>query len=166
LQLVVEGRFDGVTAVTRFGAGFAALGVLLNLIPGVSRTALAMARRRELPHMFAHVDPRRSLPLRAELTVTAVVVLLVVVLDLRGAIGFSGVAVLTYYAITNASALTLGAAPRRWPRGIAVAGLAGCVALVLALPSSAVLSGTTVLLIGVVVRLIAIRATAATPTQD
>jgi hypothetical protein len=29
-----------------------------------------------------------------------------------------------------------------------------------------VLSGTTVLLIGVVVRLIAIRATAATPTQD
>jgi APA family basic amino acid/polyamine antiporter len=167
LQLVVEtGRFDGVTAVTRLGAGFAALGVLLNLIPGVSRTALAMARRRELPHMFAHVDPRRSLPLRAELTVTAVVVLLVVVLDLRGAIGFSGVAVLTYYAITNASALTLGAPQRRWPRGIAVAGLAGCVALVLALPSSAVLSGTTVLLIGVVVRLIAIRATAATPTQD
>jgi APA family basic amino acid/polyamine antiporter len=166
LQLVVEGSFDGVTAVTRFGAGFAALGVLLNLIPGVSRTALAMARRHELPHVFAHVDPRRSLPLRAELTVTAVVVLLVVVLDLRGAIGFSGVAVLTYYAITNASALTLTAPQRRWPRVIAMVGFAGCVALVLALPSSAVLSGTTVLLIGVVVRLIVIRATAATPTQD
>ena len=167
LQLVVEaGRFGGVTAVTRLGAGFAALGVLLNLIPGVSRTALAMARRHELPHVFAHVDPRRSLPLRAELTVTAVVVLLVVVLDLRGAIGFSGVAVLTYYAITNASALTLTAPQRRWPRVIAMVGLAGCVALVLALPSSAVLSGTTVLLIGVVVRLIAIRATASAPTQD
>jgi basic amino acid/polyamine antiporter, APA family len=167
LQLVVEaGRLDGVTALTRFGAGFAALGVLLNLIPGVSRTALSMARRHELPHLFALIDARRSLPLRAELTVTAVVVALVVVVDLRGAIAFSGVAVLSYYAITNASALTLTAEQRRWPRPIAVLGLTGCVVLVLALPAAAVLSGTIVLLIGVVVRLITIRTTGVTRTRD
>jgi APA family basic amino acid/polyamine antiporter len=167
LQLVVDaGRLDGVAALTRFGAGFAALGVLLNLIPGVSRTTLSMARRHELPHLFAHINPRRSLPLRAELTVTAVIVALVVVLDLRGAIGFSGVAVLSYYAITNASALTLTDEQRRWPRPLAMLGIAGCVVLVLALPASAVLSGTVVLLIGVVVRLITVRAAAASPTHD
>lgn len=167
LQLVVEtGRLGGASAITRLGAGLAALGVLLNLVPGVSRTALAMARRHELPHVFAHIDPRRSLPLRAELTVTAVVVVLVVSLDLRSAIGFSGVAVLTYYAITNASALTLNASQRRWPRSVAVLGLAGCVVLVLALPAAAVLSGTIVLFSGVIVRLIATRTTGAKPTYD
>ena len=40
--------------IVRVGAGIAALGVLLNLVPGVSRTVLAMARRRELPSWFAH----------------------------------------------------------------------------------------------------------------
>ena len=43
-------------SVVDIGAGIAALGVLLNLIPGVSRTSLAMARERELPYWFAHVD--------------------------------------------------------------------------------------------------------------
>jgi APA family basic amino acid/polyamine antiporter len=171
LQLVVDaGRFDGLSTITRLGAGFAALGVLLNLIPGVSRTVLSMARRHELPHVFAHIDARRSLPLRAELSITAVILALTVVLDLRSAIGFSGVAVLTYYAITNASALTLDPAQRRWPRPIAMLGLAGCIVLVLALPARAVLSGTIVLLIGVVVRFVTGhttgQTTGATPTRD
>jgi APA family basic amino acid/polyamine antiporter len=96
LQLVMDAsRFDALGPVVDVGAGIAALGVLLNLIPGVSRTSLAMARERELPGFFAHIDGARSLPLRAELTVAAVVIALVVVLDLRSAIGISGVAVLT-----------------------------------------------------------------------
>lgn len=154
LRLVVEaGRLDGLGGVVRIGAGIAALGVLLNLIPGVSRTALAMARERELPPWFAHVDARRSLPLRAELTVAAVVIALVVLLDLRSAIGLSGVAVLTYYAITNASALTLRPDQRRWPRGLAVLGLAGCVVLIVTLPIAAVVTGVVTLAVGVVGRL-------------
>jgi APA family basic amino acid/polyamine antiporter len=154
LHLVVEaGRLEMFAPVVDIGAGIAALGVLLNLIPGVSRTSLAMARERELPHWFAHVDPARSLPLRAELTVAAVVIALVVVIDLRSAIGISGVAVLTYYAITNASALRLRPEQRRWPPAIAVIGLIGCVTLVATLPPTAVLTGLGTLLIGVVVRL-------------
>ena len=52
LGLVVStSRFDWLTPIVRVGAGIAALGVLLNLIPGVSRTVLAMARRRELPQL-------------------------------------------------------------------------------------------------------------------
>ena len=41
---------------------------------------------------------------------------LVVVTDLRGAIGFSSFCVLAYYAIANASAWTLPPSQRRWPR--------------------------------------------------
>ena len=155
LRLVVEaGPLDSLVPVVRLGAGIAALGVLLNLIPGVSRTSLAMARNHELPHWFAGVDERRALPLRAELTVAVVVVVLVAVLDLRSAIGISGVAVLTYYAITNASALTLTNEQRRWPRALAVLGLVGCLILVAALPPAAVVTGAAMLLLGVAVRFV------------
>jgi len=155
LRLVVDaGRFDGLGPFVSVGVGIAALGVLLNLIPGVSRTTLAMARRRELPGWFAHVDEARSLPLRAEFAVAAVVIVLIVVIDLRDAIGLSGVAILSYYAITNASTFTLDAAQRRWPRWIAIVGLIGCVVLVVSLPVSAVVTGLGVLAVGVVVRLL------------
>ena len=158
LRLVVDaGRFDGLDVVVRVGAGLAALGVLLNLIPGVSRTVLAMARQRDLPSAFAVVDSRRSLPLRAELTVAAAVVVVVLVADLRSSLALSGVAVLVYYAITNASALTLQRGERRWPRGLAVGGLAGCLVLALALPSRVVAVGTIVLLVGVAVRQVTLR---------
>ena len=151
LRLVGDSSLSGVI---RVGAGIAALGVLLNLIPGVSRTTLAMARNRELPNWYAHVDGARSLPLRAELTVASVVIVLVLVLELRSAIAVSGVAILTYYAITNAAALTLRPDQRRWPRGIAVVGLVGCVVLIFSLPASALIGGGITLAIGVAVRVV------------
>jgi APA family basic amino acid/polyamine antiporter len=92
-----------------------------------------MARRGEVPRWFAHVDPARALPARAELTIAAIVVVLAATTDLRGVLGLSGVAVLTYYAITNASALRLAPAERRWPRPLAILGLLGCVTLAVAL---------------------------------
>jgi basic amino acid/polyamine antiporter, APA family len=152
LRLVAEAGSDQLGGVVRIGAGIAALGVLLNLIPGVSRTSLAMARNRELPGWFAHVDGRRSLPLRAELTVTAVVIAIVLAIELRSAIAVSGVAVLTYYAITNAAALTLSPGQRRWPRALAVAGLVGCLALIAALPWRAIVLGGGVLALGAALR--------------
>lgn len=149
-----SGDTSGLAVVARLGAGIAALGVLLNLIPGISRVVLAMARNGELPRSFAHVDGSRSLPLRAELTVTAVAVLVVLALDLRSAIAVSGVAVLTYYAVTNAAAISLEPTQRRWPVGIAVAGLVGCLVLILALPVRALVGGLVVLGAGVVARLL------------
>jgi APA family basic amino acid/polyamine antiporter len=87
LRLVAEaGPWPALIPVVRLSAGIAALGVLLNLIPGISRTVLAMARRRELPTWFAHVDGTRHLPVRSEVAVTLVVMLLVAVLDLTSAI--------------------------------------------------------------------------------
>ena len=143
--------------LVQLGAGIASLGVLLNLIPGVSRTTLAMARNREVPGWFAHIDEKRSLPVRAELTVTAVVIALVVTIDITSSIAVSGVAVLTYYAVTNAAAITLRRDQRRWPRVVAVVGLVGCVVLVAALPHSALLGGGLVLVTGVAARQIAVR---------
>ncbi len=164
LRLVTNSANGALGGVVRTGAGVAALGVLLNLIPGVSRTSLAMARNRELPHFFAHIDSDRSLPLRAELAVAMAVIALIVILDLRNAIAISGVAVLTYYAVTNAAALTLQRHQRRWPRSIAVIGLLGCVTLVVTLPVIAVIGGLTTLGLGVAVRALTTRRSPVQPT--
>jgi APA family basic amino acid/polyamine antiporter len=128
--------------VVRVGAAVAALGSLLALILGVSRTTLAMARDRYLPQRLAAVHPRFNSPYLAEIAVGVVVAVLAAVVDVGGAIGFSSFAVLLYYAIANASAMTL--------RGkvIPVAGLVGCIVLAFSLPVSSVLTGLTVVAIG------------------
>src|SRR5204863_436249 len=92
--------------VVRIGAAAASLGALLALIAGVGRTTLAMARNRDLPGWLSAVHPRFSVPHHAELALAAVVCLLVLLVDLRGVIGFSSFGVLVYYAIANASAFT------------------------------------------------------------
>jgi basic amino acid/polyamine antiporter, APA family len=149
LVAVVEaGRFAALSPVVRVGAAVAALGVLLSLLAGVSRTSLSMARRRELPGVLAAVHPRWRTPHRAEAVAAVVVCLLVLVADLRGAIGFSSFAVLTYYALANASAWRLTAEERRWPRWLAGAGVLLCVLLAVTLPLVAVVGGTVLLATG------------------
>ncbi|MFJ8580531.1 APC family permease [Micromonospora sp. NPDC093277] len=136
--------------LVRAGATVAVTGVLLSLIAGVGRTALAMARRRDLPGVLAAVHPRLRVPHRAELAVAAVVVVVVAVGDIRGAIGFSSCTVLVYYAITNASALTLGREPaRKVPvQLLAALGLVGCLVLAVSLPLASVVTGFGVLALG------------------
>ncbi len=132
----------GAEPVVRAGATVGALGSLLSLILGVSRTTLAMARDRHLPHPLAAIHPRYAVPHRAELAVGAVVAVVAAVADVREAIGFSAFAVLVYYAIANASAMTL---PRK---AIPVVGLTGCLLLAALLPVTSVLVGAGVVLIG------------------
>ncbi|WP_369377103.1 APC family permease [Streptomyces sp. cg36] len=134
--------------VVRAGAAVAALGSLLALVLGVSRTVLAMARDGHLPGPLAAVHPRFQVPHRAEVAVGAVVAVLAATADLRGAIGFSSFGVLVYYAIANASAWTLGSG--RAGRLLTVCGLAGCLLLAFALPLSSVLAGSAVLVVGTV----------------
>ncbi|MFJ6251987.1 MULTISPECIES: APC family permease [unclassified Streptomyces] len=134
--------------VVRAGAAVAALGSLLALILGVSRTTLAMARDHHLPHALAAVHPKFKVPHRAELLVGAVVAIVAATTDVRGAIGFSSFGVLAYYAIANASACTLTAAEGRPARIIPVVGLTGCLVLAFALPLPSVLTGAAVLLAG------------------
>ena len=148
---VEVGTLDGLVPVVRVGGAVAAAGVLLSLLAGVSRTAFAMASRGDLPSALEAVHPVHRVPHVAELTVGAAVVGLVAVADLRGAIGFSSFAVLTYYAIANASAWTLPPERRRWPRALAAGGLAGCVGLAILLPTRSVVLGLAVLAVGAVV---------------
>ncbi|OBG66370.1 MULTISPECIES: APC family permease [unclassified Mycobacterium] len=135
--------------VVQVGAAVAALGSLLALILGVSRTTLAMARDRHLPHALTAVHPRFGVPHRAELLIGLVVAILAATADLRDAIGFSSFAVLIYYAVANASAFTLGHGEGRPHRAVPITGLVGCVVLAFAMPLSSVVSGLAVLAIGV-----------------
>ncbi|GAA3374202.1 APC family permease [Streptomyces sannanensis] len=134
--------------VVRTGAAVAALGSLLALILGVSRTTLAMARDGHLPRTLAAVHPRFQVPHHAESAVGAVVAVVAATADLRGAIGFSSFGVLAYYAIANASAWTLGSGRGR---AEALAGLAGCLVLAFSLPLSSVVAGAAVLALGAAV---------------
>jgi APA family basic amino acid/polyamine antiporter len=137
--------------VVRVGAAVAALGSLLSLILGISRTGLAMARDGHLPSALAAVHPRFAVPHRAEVTVGVIVAVVAALADVRWAIGFSSFAVLVYYAIANASAWTLGR------RLIPVVGLAGCLLLAVCLPPGSVLAGSAVLAAGAVIYPIARR---------
>ncbi|MFD5428138.1 APC family permease [Streptomyces sp. NPDC127084] len=132
--------------VVRVGAAVAALGSLLALILGVSRTTLAMARDGYLPRTLSAVHPRFQVPHHAELAVGAVVAVVAATADVRGAIGFSSFGVLLYYALTNTSAWTLGS---KW-RVLATLGLTGCLVLAFSLPLFSVVAGAAVLAAGVV----------------
>jgi basic amino acid/polyamine antiporter, APA family len=145
-DVLTASGLSGLSTLVRVGAGIAVCGVLLSLLAGVSRTALAMARRRDLPAALAGVHHRWHTPWIAELVLALVVVVVVSLADVRDAIGFSSLTVLTYYAITNLSAWTLGG---RWHlRAVSAAGLAGCVLLAVTLPPASVLAGFAVLAVG------------------
>jgi APA family basic amino acid/polyamine antiporter len=136
----------------RLGAAAAALGALLALIAGVGRTTLAMARHDDLPRWLAAVHERHQVPHHAELAVAGLVCVLILVTDLRGAIGFSSFGVLLYYLIANAAAFTQSSDRRRFPRILQIIGMAGCGTLAITLPVSAVVGGTAVFAVGLVYR--------------
>ena len=193
------------------GAAVAALGALLALLLGVSRTVLAMARERDLPPALAALSPIRpreggaspspgspddtsgvspasgtppvpgvtpapgssagpdgphgasgdspaarqgggaGVPRRAEVVVGVAVVGLLVVADLRGAIGFSSFGVLVYYAIANASALTLARDEGAPPKLLSGLGLVLCLGLAATLPAQSVIAGLAVFAVGAAV---------------
>lgn len=148
-----------LTPVVRITAAAASLGALLALLTGIGRTTLAMAREKDLPSFLAKVDDRRQVPRRAEIMIAVIVVVIVLVADLRDAIGFSSFGVLLYYLIANAAAFRQQASARRYPRALQVVGALGCLLLVNTLPVLASIAGTAVVLIGVLYRVIRLRIT-------
>jgi APA family basic amino acid/polyamine antiporter len=130
--------------LVRLGAAAAALGALLALIAGVSRTTLAMARHDDLPSWLSAVHERHQVPHHADVAVAAGVCVLILVTDLRAAIGFSSFGVLLYYLIANLAAYTQDHDRRRYPRALQIIGILGCATLVLTLPWTAVIAGAAV----------------------
>jgi APA family basic amino acid/polyamine antiporter len=114
--------------ISEIGAIIAMLGVLLNLILGLSRVWLAMGRRGDMPSGLGKVSASGS-PTTAVVLTGAVVAAVALVGDVRATWSFSAFTVLLYYAITNAAALRLEGSQRRFPRWTSWAGLGSCVFL-------------------------------------
>ncbi|GAA3928807.1 APC family permease [Microbacterium soli] len=145
--------------VVRIAAATASLGALLALLTGIGRTTLAMAREADLPRWLSAVDARWQVPRRAEITIGVIVIVVVLIADLRGAIGFSSFGVLLYYLLANASAFRQGADARRFPKTLQVLGALGCLVLVSTLPPVASLIGSLVVLCGLAYRMLRLRLT-------
>ena len=130
LEVIARG-FDipGVAWLVAAGAVTAMLGVLLNLLLGLSRVVLAMARRGDMPALFARVDAKRSSPVAAVLLVGGIIAGLAAIGSVETTWSFSAFTVLVYYALTNLAALRLPPEARLYPRWIPAAGLVCCLGL-------------------------------------
>lgn len=127
----------------------ACVGAMLGLVAGIGRTGLAMSREGDLPRAGSHIT--HGTPLRIDLIATMIVVIAVLLVDLRGAIGFSSCGVLIYYAIANASALTMTQSPLRTV--LSWCGLLGCLVLVAAISLTSLVGGLAVIVVGILIRL-------------
>lgn len=107
----------------------AMLGVLLNLLLGLSRVLLAMGRRGDMPPALARVDARQASPRLAVIVTGVLIAGLTLIGSVKTTWSFSAFTVLIYYALTNLAALRLPAAQRRYPRAIAALGLVSCLGL-------------------------------------
>lgn len=157
-DVVADAGWSALGPLVRLTAAAASLGALLALLTGIGRTTLAMAREGDVPRMLAVVDERRQVPRRAEIAIAVVVIGVVLIADLRNAIGFSSFGVLLYYLIANASAFRQHGAARRYPRALQVVGALGCLLLVNTLPIMATLVGAVVVLTGIAYRMLRLRA--------
>lgn len=152
LALLVEGN-PLARVVLVVGATAASAGALLGLLSGIGRTWLAMARTGDLPGFFNHTSERFKTPHRIEVTLGIVLTAVVLVADLRGAIGFSSFGVLLYYFVANVAAWTQEPEVRRYPKAWQVVGALLCLLLVATLPVVSVAGGLVVLALGIVWRL-------------
>lgn len=145
-------RHPQVAWLVAVGAVTAMAGVLLNLVLGLSRVLLAMARRREMPATLDHVSEGTRSPTRAVWAIGAFIAALVLLGDVETTWSFSAFTVLVYYGLTNLSALGLPVEARRFPRWVAWAGLIGCFGLAFFVEWQVWLAGLGLLGIGFIVR--------------
>jgi basic amino acid/polyamine antiporter, APA family len=118
-----------VGPIVSIGAITAMLGVLLNLILGLSRVLMAMGRQGDMPRATARLNSSQTTPTIAVWSMGLVVAGLVTIGNVKTTWSFSAFNVLVYYAITNLAALRLPKSDQRYPRWIAMVGLISCAGL-------------------------------------
>jgi len=126
----------GGAVVLAIGAMTAMLGVLLNLILGLSRVLLAMGRRRDMPRILARLNQQQTTPYWAVLVVGVAIAFLVLLGNVKTTWSFSAFNVLIYYAITNLAALRLPPQERLYPQWVGWLGLGSCLFLAFWVESS------------------------------
>lgn len=146
-----------LATVVALGAITAMLGVLLNLILGLSRVLLAMGRRLDMPAATAHVSAGTATPTVAVVVVASGIAALVLIGNVQVTWSFSAFSVLIYYSITNLSALQLTPEERLYPKWIAWVGLAACLFLAFWVEVQIWLVGLGMLLLGLLWHIIARR---------
>jgi basic amino acid/polyamine antiporter, APA family len=139
------------------GAALACLGSMLNLVAGISRTGLAMAREGDLPRPLAAVSRRTHVPWAAQVAAAVVVIALLVTTDVLTVVGFSSFGVLVYYAVANLSAATLTERVVPGPRWLNLAGAVACLVLAVTLPWRSVLAMLAVFAVGLAGRALVLR---------
>jgi APA family basic amino acid/polyamine antiporter len=147
VAVVDAGDASALGVIVRAGAAVAAGSALLSVLVGVSRTALAMARRRELPAGLAVICSRGT-PCRADIAGGLVAIGIAVLAGPIAAIALSACSVLVYYAVINLAALRLPVAERSWPRWTSVLGLFLCLGLAALLPTPQVAITAVTLAVG------------------
>jgi basic amino acid/polyamine antiporter, APA family len=118
-----------VDRIVSIGAITAMLGVLLNLILGLSRVLMAMGRQGDMPRLAARLNHGQTTPTIAVWSMGLIIAALVTIGKIKTTWSFSAFNVLIYYAIANLAALQLPEADRRYPRWIAIVGLISCTSL-------------------------------------
>ncbi len=130
LEIVAAAHaFPGAALLVSLGAVTAMLGVLLNLILGLSRVLLAMARRNDAPACFARISDHTATPTAAVWAVGLAIGALALVGSVKTTWSFSAFTVLVYYAINNLAALRLAPNERLYSPLWAWGGLMACVFL-------------------------------------
>jgi APA family basic amino acid/polyamine antiporter len=140
------------TTIVASGAMLAMFGVLLNLVLGLSRVALAMARRNDLPSYFAGLSDNGDSPQRAVVFVAVLIGLLMLNGDVLRTWSMSAFAVLIYYATANLCALRQPIEERRYPRSVSVAGFAGCLGLAPFIDLKTIVGGAVLIVIGLLIK--------------
>lgn len=141
-----------VANIVAVGAVTAMAGVLLNLLLGLSRVLLAMARRREMPAALDKVSETTQSPTRAVWAIGLLIAGLTLFGDVKTTWSFSAFTVLVYYGITNLAALRLPPEARRFPRWISAVGLFSCFGLAFFVEWQIWTAGLGLLAAGFVVR--------------
>jgi APA family basic amino acid/polyamine antiporter len=119
----------GIAWLVTAGAVTAMLGVLLNLLLGLSRVLLAMSRRGDMPRSLARLHREHASPRRAVVVVGGVVAALALTGSVQTTWSFSAFTVLVYYALTNLAALRLPAEDVLYPPWVPACGLVSCLGL-------------------------------------
>jgi APA family basic amino acid/polyamine antiporter len=158
LEVVAETFLvPGVPLAVAVGAMTAMLGVLLNLILGLSRVMLAMGRRGDMPAATAKLNTSATTPYVAVIVIGVLITSLAAIGNVKTTWEFSAFTVLTYYAITNLAALALPPGERLFSRAYAWGGLGACLFLAFWVERSVWLTGLLVLGIGLAWHLVSRR---------
>lgn len=158
---IIARQFDRpvIEIVVAIGAITAMLGVLVNLVLGLSRVVLAMGRRGDVPTLFARLDANSTTPYPAVVATGLFIAGLALIGNVKTTWSFSAFTVLVYYAITNLAALSLAKADRLYSPWFAWGGLVSCIFLAFWVEPSVWGAGLLLIVIGLLWKTIVARET-------